>query len=37
VDYLVQVAGGRKKQDVTIVDETGAAKVTLWEADIGKI
>ena len=33
----VKVAGGLQKQDVTIADSHGAAKLTLWEADIGKI
>ena len=33
----VMVSGGIKKQDVTIADSKSAAKVTLWQNDIGRM
>ena len=37
VSDIVTVTGGKKKQDVTIADNTSTAKVTLWEQYIGAL
>lgn len=37
VDKVMEVKGGKLKQDVIIKDCTGAAKLTLWEQDIDKL
>ncbi len=37
VDEVVEVAGGKKKQDVIIADRTGKARLTVWEKEIGKL
>jgi hypothetical protein len=31
------VGGDKKKQEVTVGDKSGYARVTLWELDIGKV
>ena len=33
----ITVSGNKCKQDVTIADATGTARLTLWEDDIGKL
>lgn len=33
----VMVSGGIKKQDVTVADFTTAAKICLWQSDVGKM
>ncbi len=37
VQEPVKVSGGFRKQDVTLADSTAAARITLWEADIGRL
>ena len=34
---LGEVPGGKIKQDITIADHTGFARLTVWGADIGRI
>ena len=33
----MKVSGGYTKQDVTLADATSVARVTLWEADVGRM
>lgn len=37
VDSVMEVSGGKKKQDVLVGDSTGVARVTVWESEIGKL
>ena len=37
ISETATVSGGITKQDVKIADSTGTVKLTLWEADIGKV
>ena len=37
VDAVMEVSGGKKKQDVLVRDCTGTARVTVWESEIGKL
>ena len=37
VDDIVEVAGGKNKQDIDVRDATGIMKFTVWEKDIGKL
>lgn len=32
-----EVPGGKVKQDITVADDTGCARLTIWEAEIGRI
>ena len=35
VDDAMAVSGGKKKQDIRVGDASGAARVTVWEGEIG--
>ena len=37
VDAVMEVSGGKKKQDVLVGDSTGTVRVTVWESEIGKL
>lgn len=37
IDDPVEIANGKKKQDIIIADNTQSARLTLWEEDIGKL
>ena len=37
VDAVMEVSDGKQKQDVLVGDSTGAAGVTVWESEIGKL
>lgn len=37
VEEVVEVSGGKKKQDILIGDSTGTARFTIWEGEIGNV
>ena len=37
VDDVIEVKGGKRKQDIIIKDSTGSAKFTVWEDNINKV
>ena len=37
VEEVMEVSGGKKKQDVTVGDSSGTARLTVWESEVGKV
>ena len=34
---VMDVSGGKRKQEVVVGDQTGSCKVTLWEEHVGSL
>ena len=37
VDDCMEVAGGKRKQDILVGDASGSMRQTVWEAEVGKV
>ena len=37
VDDCMEVAGGKRKQDILVGDASGSVRLTVWEAEVGKV
>ena len=37
VDEVMEILGGKEKQDILVGDSSGTARFTVWEGEIGKV